>query len=1138
MSDEQRQAAFRNYFYRELSRLRDGAEMTDVGRAKSLKVYLLKLIDRVTEDDKLHFATNFARISYVAHKFGVAGVHVYQLRKFLRAKPEGLPPADLADLLDTGYHVATELIRTFYGGAVPPSFVGYLTAEYPSPYVAPTVKASYARMRAAVMELDAESQELYLRPETDPGRVLSLPYDEERVRNPYVRQAAQILEGLGRLPIQVNLLNAQVRRDGLLYPDHVVLEPDYLLDVTAVAESFDGDKTYQPWSGLARKLVPRKPKLPLVRGKIVNDFLDKLIEDPDVPFTAIVKDIFQTSPLELSLFQDAEVLQLMGDLKHHFASLHRFVRERMDEFDLGREGMMLEPSFLSPTYGVQGRLDMLQMATRPGEPTSIVELKTSAYWNRNKHGINASNYIQTLLYDLMINEALGEGANVRSYILYSKDFDNGMKYAPPEAAQRREALAARNQLLAVELLLQDLGVDSHADLVTQTDRVMGRLRPHRFERLSKFAAEDHQTVIGAYDQLSDLEKRYLGAFLGFTAREQRLSKTGQQGVEGRHGLASLWLDPREAKNERFELLDGLRMRHYVTETAVIELDRGADDERIVKFRQGDIVVFYATSGERVRTGEVLTGRVHKATVVDITPRRVVLRLRNPQLTEDVFAGDEYFVIEPDVLDSGFRNFYNGLFVWASGTQQFRRRWLGLDAPARSEPHPQSISAKLTEEQDDILRRIITAPDYFLLWGPPGTGKTSQMLHHLVDHLLKHTTENVLLIAYTNRAVDEICHSIERIEVDGEPFRNYLRIGSRYGAEERFQDRLLQVRAGEVRRRKELTRLIDQTRIFVGTVASLGSKQEVFLLKKFDRIVVDEASQILEPLLAGLLPRAPRALLIGDHKQLPAVLQQPDHSTKVRDEKLRGVGLTNLGNSLFERLYKTAMRKGWNWAYARLSHQGRMHEDIMAFPARNFYGGKLKILPATITHHLTQLSPLALRNGGDTDAPLSRLLASRRVVFLPTDMDGGEDPKVNGYESDLVVDLISRFEAIYAASGKGLAAGDIGVITPYRAQIARIRRSIREAGLDVDAYLVDTVERYQGGAKRIIIISLCTNAFEQINMLSRLDEDRVDRKLNVALTRAREHLVLIGCPEVLRQNEVYESLLDFIEAAGGSLPPTR
>ncbi|MEM9929556.1 MAG: AAA domain-containing protein, partial [Bacteroidota bacterium] len=480
-----------------------------------------------------------------------------------------------------------------------------------------------------------------------------------------------------------------------------------------------------------------------------------------------------------------------------------------------------------------------------------------------------------------------------------------------------------------------------------------------------------------------------------------------------------------------------------------------------------------------------------------------------------------------VLDSSFRNHYQGMLIWASAKPELRQRWLGLTPPREAEPWPAPIASTLTEEQNGILQKIVTAPDYFLLWGPPGTGKTSQMLHHLVRHLLENSGESLLLVAYTNRAVDEICESIERItDATGASFKDYLRIGSRYGVNPRFEGQLLQLKSAKIRKRTALKDLIQQTRVFVGTVASVGGKTELFKLKSFDRIIVDEASQILEPLLAGLLPRAPRSLLIGDHRQLPAVVQQSATNTKVHDSKLQEVGLTNLATSLFERLYLTAQRKGWAWAYDQLSYQGRMHQDIMAFPARHFYDDQLDILPEGIPHRLTQLQRLTL---APAHSPLAQQLREQRIVFLPSSPDqSSADPKVNGHEAQLMVDLIQAYTDLYASTDRPIGPGDIGIITPYRAQIAHIRQKLQQAGLSVNQYQVDTVERYQGGAKRIILISLCTNDFNQIQLLSQLSEEGVDRKLNVAMTRAREHLVIVGCPDILEQSMVYAELLDYLE----------
>lgn len=447
MTDSQRNNAFRKYFYRQLDNISANKEFSEVARALAIRRLLLELFERATEKDKLHFSTNFARISYTAHKYGIPGIHIYQERRFRQRQPAKLSDSDLQDHLTTGYRLTTELIRALFGGAVPAPWVDYLTLLYPIPYVKTEVKKRFKTLRVVAVEFDEEEQLLYVREEARPERVYPIPYGEEAVANPFIAQAIAIVKQISGPPRLLNLINAELHDDGHLHPAQMVVEPDYLIDVTAVAESFSGTHHYQPWTAIARKLVPMETALPLVRGNLVNYFLDQLVEDPDVSFKSLIGSIFQTQPLQLCLFEDRQIKDLIDQLNKHFVTLQKFIRQELAGIDVAREKILLEPSFLSPTYGVQGRLDLLQTGKDRDAPTTIVELKTSKYWKQNRHGINQTNYIQTLLYDLMINQALGEGANVRSYILYSNDYEAGLKYAPPEYQQKLEAIAARNQLM-------------------------------------------------------------------------------------------------------------------------------------------------------------------------------------------------------------------------------------------------------------------------------------------------------------------------------------------------------------------------------------------------------------------------------------------------------------------------------------------------------------------------------------------------------------------------------------------------------------------------------------------------------------------------------------------------------------------
>ena len=148
-----------------------------------------------------------------------------------------------------------------------------------------------------------------------------------------------------------------------------------------------------------------------------------------------------------------------------------------------------------------------------------------------------------------------------------------------------------------------------------------------------------------------------------------------------------------------------------------------------------------------------------------------------------------------------------------------------------------------------------------------------------------------------------------------------------------------------------------------------------------------------------------------------------------------------------------------------------------------------------------------------------------MIFCSTPLDNvGAAHKTNRYEAELVGELVEKIQALYQQQGRNFTARSVGIITPYRAQIAQIRQALSKKNIDIDRITIDTVERYQGGARDIIIISLSTNTVNQFRSLISLSEEGVDRKLNVALTRAREQLIILGNGELLSGNEVYREFM--------------
>lgn len=288
-------------------------------------------------------------------------------------------------------------------------------------------------------------------------------------------------------------------------------------------------------------------------------------------------------------------------------------------------------------------------------------------------------------------------------------------------------------------------------------------------------------------------------------------------------------------------------------------------------------------------------------------------------------------------------------------------------------------------------------------------------------------------------------------------------------------------------------ILDTAEVLCATTTGLDS--DLVGPRQFDLVVVDEACQSTEPGVWLPLVRADRVVLAGDHCQLPPTIVSSDAAAE------------GFGTSLFERL---VARYGGQIT-RRLTLQYRMHASIMDFSSEEFYDGQLQASPAVAGHRLVDLpevvpSPL-------TEAPVDFIDTAGAGYDEELEPDG--ESRRNPGEAEQVQ---RKVRALLEA---GIPSSAIAVITPYAAQVRLLR-----AMLDVPGLEIDSVDGFQGREKEAVVFSLVrSNQTNEIGFLSDV------RRTNVALTRAKRKLIVIGDSATLSGHPFYVRLLEYFERIG-------
>ena len=556
---------------------------------------------------------------------------------------------------------------------------------------------------------------------------------------------------------------------------------------------------------------------------------------------------------------------------------------------------------------------------------------------------------------------------------------------------------------------------------------------------------------------------------------------------------------------------------------VVEVLRDSDDDIEPTFEPGKSVhFFHLIADETVYLPFVCTVNYadKKRLVVslpDLAARQTLERIDN--LGVELHFNELAYRLMFEALDRAINARDGRLLAFKEIFHGARKPSFAISAASSSFPW-------LNPSQEEAVKMVIRAKDVAIVHGPPGTGKTTTLVEAISETLMREN--QVLVCAQSNMAVDWICEKLAERNINVLRIGNPMRVSDsmlaatyehRFAAHPEYdklwairkaiRDALAAHKKGDAahqkisRLRERATELelridaqvFDEARVVASTLT--GAANKVLTGKRFPTLFIDEAAQALEPACWIPLAKVGRVVFAGDHQQLPP--------TVVSQEAIKG----GLAKTLMEHCVKKMPE-----CVKLLTVQYRMNEKIMRLSSDWFYGGKLSCAPE-----------VKFRGILDYDYPIEWIDTSEQQSDDFKEIFVGETfSRVNKGEALLTIESLKNFLSRLGKHRIEEERYDIGVISPYKSQVQLLRKLIKaEPSFKPFRHLIscDTVDGFQGQERDIIAISLVrSNDDAQIGFLNDL------RRMNVAITRARMKLFIIGNYKTMSANPFYRKLYEY------------
>nr|XP_043625334.1 DNA replication ATP-dependent helicase/nuclease JHS1 [Erigeron canadensis] len=608
----------------------------------------------------------------------------------------------------------------------------------------------------------------------------------------------------------------------------------------------------------------------------------------------------------------------------------------------------------------------------------------------------------------------------------------------------------------------------------------------------------HCSFLKKWERLIDLEANELE-----TVKKEMWNSNSWNSTNSNTCLSSIVLDPSDqiphnkvTQSNRF-VYRFVRQVHDTKDSN--PSSSGKDLESSLK--TGDYVIL-STDPDRLVAGRGVIMDLTRINVTVSFSKRLRLPGSSPKIIHDL--RQEVWRIDKDEFTASFATMRFNLiqmFLQDDRSSHLRSMIVDLHAPRydggcifSQDPAVSYIWSEktLNNDQRKAILKILTAKDYTLILGMPGTGKTSTMVHAVKALLMRGAS--ILLTSYTNSAVDNLLIKLKSQGID------FIRIGREEAVHEEIRGHC--INAVDMQSTKDIKQRLDEAKVVA--VTCLGITSPLLSDMKFDVCIMDEAGQITLPVSLGPLMFASKFVLVGDHYQLPPLVQ----STEAREN--------GMAVSLFCRLSEAHPQ-----AISALQSQYRMCAPVMELSNALIYGDRLRCGSPDVAN-----AKLEYTRSTSCSSWLKKVLDPlNQVIFINTDLVPGLEVKDcktvnNPLEAYIITEITDKLTC------QGIRGEDIGVITPYNAQANLIKQYV------LNSVEIHTIDKYQGRDKDCILVSFVRSSNNPKNCKSSLLGDW--HRINVALTRAKKKLVMVGSQRTLSYVPILKLLIEKVEEGSSIL----